>query len=99
MLLATYLMALGVWVAWIYVQHNYGDRPTNYVWFAAMTSLGVVEYSKSINALVDEQSALVTALGLGFAVATFILAQHARRVWRENAEAEATADALPAAGQ
>jgi uncharacterized integral membrane protein len=88
MLLATYLVALGVWIAWIYAHYYYGDRPTSYVWFAVMTALGVFEYSKSLYAMINEHTAVAMAIGVAFFTLGGILFQHARVVWRGEPAAE-----------
>ncbi|MFT4570485.1 MAG: hypothetical protein ACI8TX_001744 [Hyphomicrobiaceae bacterium] len=46
-------LGLIAWITFIYVQYNYGDRPTSRLWFASMMGLGMFEYGKGLFGLIE----------------------------------------------
>ena len=87
-----YIVPLVTWLAFVYVQHHYGDRPTTNNWWALMSGLGTFEYGKCVwahfNGLPSMSLALATALFTAGAVLVYA-------VHRRHVEAE-TQDVLPA---
>ncbi len=81
MLLATYTLALAVWVAWIYVHYRYGDRPTTVTWAALMLGLGVFEYSKAAFSLAAGLPTLPLAFGVALMATGGVYVAHQRAEW------------------
>jgi uncharacterized membrane protein len=77
-----YLLVLGVWLAWIFAQYQFGDRPTNYGWFVIMLGLGSFEYGKGISAMFIDQ--FTPALAGTLAVLTICLVV-TYQLWRTTA--------------
>ena len=82
MLLATYTLALGVWITWIYTHYKYGDRPTTYVWFALMLGLGVFEYSKAAFSLAADLPTLPLAFGVALMTTGGVFVARQRSEWK-----------------
>jgi hypothetical protein len=86
MMILMYLIPVFAWVAFIFVQHHHGDRPTSYHWWAVMTAIGMFEYGKGIFSQFHELPVLSMALAGAVASAGVILTIHARRVFAPAAE-------------
>ncbi len=78
-MLAFYILAFGVWLAWIYVHYNYGDRPTSYAWFVVMLALGGFEYGKGMILLIKEIPTLSVATGMALVATIIMLAYQSQR--------------------
>jgi hypothetical protein len=67
-----YIVPLVTWLAFVYVQHHYGDRPTTVHWWALMSGFGTFEYGKCVwahfHGLPSISLALATALFVSGAV-------------------------------
>lgn len=81
MILLAYILPVVAWLAFIYVQHQWGDRPTTYVWWALMSGLGVFEYGKCVFSYFAGLPAGSLALLFALGAAGVVLAYHAHSVW------------------
>lgn len=77
-----YLIPLGAWLAFVYFQHNTGDRPTTYLWQAVMAGLGTFECTKGLFALAHGVPATTMAFAAGLAMTAGVLVVRARRQTR-----------------
>jgi hypothetical protein len=78
-------LGLAAWITFIYVQHNYGDRPTSRLWFAMMMGLGMFEYGKGLFGLV-ELGLPAMPMALSAAAATTALVYLAQGAGKRTAE-------------
>ena len=83
-----YIVPIIAWLAFVYVQHTYGDRPTTVVWMALMTGIGVFEYGKCVFALVEGVPSIPVALVVAFASAGAIFMLDRRGIVGEKRDIE-----------
>ena len=81
MLFLAYAIPLVAWIAFVYVQHHHGDRPTTHNWWALMTALGVFELSKGVFMETVPEHALMMALCTAFVSGGIVQIAWARSVW------------------
>ena len=79
MMLVFYLVPIATWLAFAYVQHHYGDRPTTFHWWALMSALGTFEYGKCVYAYFEGLPSVPLALASALLVGGAVLFWEARR--------------------
>jgi hypothetical protein len=68
-----YIIPLATWLAFVYVQHHYGDRPTTVYWWALMSAIGTFEYGKCVYAHIEGLPSISLALATSLFVAGAVL--------------------------
>jgi hypothetical protein len=81
MLVLCYALPLVAWIAFVYVQHHYGDRPTTHNWWALMTAIGVFELGKGIYGEIAPEYALTVALVTAFLAGGVVQIAWVRSFW------------------
>lgn len=94
MIIFAYAIPLAAWVAFIYVQHHHGDRPTTHNWWALMTALGVFELCKGIFGQVAPDYAFTLALATAFVSGGIVQIMWVRTIWTSDKSSEEFADDL-----
>ncbi len=94
MLFLTYAIPLAAWVAFVYVQHHFGDRPTTHNWWALMTALGVFELGKGMFGLIVPEHAVTMALFTAFVCGGLVQVAWVRSSWPTVEESDEYAEDL-----
>ena len=81
MLVLCYALPLAAWVAFVHIQHHYGDRPTTHNWWAIMTALGVFELGKGVYGEIAPANALIMALVTAFIAGGVVQTMWVRSIW------------------
>ena len=92
MIVLMYLIPIFAWLAFIYVQHHFGDRPTTLPWWAVMTGIGMFEYGKGVFGQFHELPVLTMSLAAGVLAAGCVLAVQMHRDWEPLEPEELPAD-------
>lgn len=92
MIVLMYMIPVFAWIAFVYVQHHRGDRPTTFQWWAAMTAIGTFECSKGIFGQFHELPVISMALAAAVGAAITVLTIHWRRTFTALDAASGTAD-------
>jgi len=94
MMVLAYAIPLVAWIAFVYAQHHFGDRPTTHNWWALMTAIGVFELCKGIFGEIAPAYALTAALVTAFFAGGIVQVIWVRSVWTPSDEADFADDLL-----
>lgn len=94
MMVLAYAIPLLAWIAFVYVQHHSGDRPTTHNWWALMTALGVFELSKGIFGEIAPGYALTAAMMTAFFAGGIVQILWVRSVWTTSESRDYAEDLL-----